>query len=142
MDGHAGIAYSRAGAVSPWQVRDIDGQARQARIQPQVSLDDVQAIAAAAIEGFGLAWMPSWLLSRYEKTGELVVVMNSCGMLPQDIHDHHQFTGLLVTRQQPAGQPRQPKPFDSRRGYRLHIVQAHLRLDVRLPHLAVDIPYL
>jgi DNA-binding transcriptional LysR family regulator len=86
MDGHAGIAYSRGGAMSPWQVRDIDGQARQARIQRQVSLDDVQAIAAAAIEGFGLAWLPSWLLSRHEKTGELVVVMNSCGMQPQDIH--------------------------------------------------------
>ncbi|SAL57318.1 LysR family transcriptional regulator [Caballeronia udeis] len=38
MDGHAGIAYSRAGALSPWQVRDVDGQVRQARIQPQVSL--------------------------------------------------------------------------------------------------------
>jgi DNA-binding transcriptional LysR family regulator len=86
LDGHAGIAYSRAGALSPWQVRDIDGQVRQVRIQRQVSLDDVQAIAAAAIEGFGLAWLPSWLRSRYEKTGELVVVMNSCGMLPQDIH--------------------------------------------------------
>ncbi|MFT4510199.1 LysR family transcriptional regulator [Caballeronia sp. 15711] len=86
MDGHAGIAYSRAGATSPWQLRDIDGQVRQVNIRRQVSLDDVQAIAAAAIEGFGLAWLPSWLLSRYEKTGELVTVMDNCGTQPQDIH--------------------------------------------------------
>lgn len=86
LDGHLGIAYSRAGTVSPWEIQDEHGDLLRIRIQTQLSLDDVQAIAGAAIEGFGLAWLPGWLLARYVKKGELVTVMDSCRIQPQEIH--------------------------------------------------------
>lgn len=86
IEAHAAIGYSRAGVVSPWHLRDDAGQTTPLRIQPQLSTDDVQMIAAAAIAGFGLARLPSWLLARYVKSGELVTVRGRCSLAPQDIH--------------------------------------------------------
>ncbi len=86
MRGHKGIAYSRAGLAQPWHVLDVDGKMRLAEVEQQLSLDDVQAIVLAAIAGFGLAWLPSWLLTRYVKTGELVAVMDRCFEPAQDIY--------------------------------------------------------
>jgi DNA-binding transcriptional LysR family regulator len=83
---HAGIAYSRGGVVSPWRVLDADGETRELRIAPQLSLDDIQAIAGAGIAGFGLVQLPCWLLTRYVETGELALVRERCGVRPQDIH--------------------------------------------------------
>lgn len=86
LDAHAGIAYSRGGVVAPWRVRDSDGGVRELRFEPQLSLDDVQAIAGAGIAGFGLVQLPCWLLMRYVETGELAVVLERCGVRPQEIH--------------------------------------------------------
>lgn len=86
LDGLGGIGYSRAGVLSPWRVLDADGNARQLRIEPQVSLDDIQAIAGAGVAGLGLVQLPCWLLTRYVVTGELAVVRERCGVRPQDIH--------------------------------------------------------
>ncbi|MEX3788040.1 MULTISPECIES: LysR family transcriptional regulator [Paraburkholderia] len=83
---HAGIAYSRAGVVSPWRVLDTDGVERELLIKPQLSLDDIQAIAGAGVAGLGLVQLPCWLLTRYVMTGELVAVRERCGVRPQDIH--------------------------------------------------------
>ena len=86
FEGHAGIAYSRAGVPSPWRVRDADGNAQELRITPQLSLDDIQAIAGAGIAGLGLVQLPCWLLARYVATGELAVVRERCCVRPWDIH--------------------------------------------------------
>lgn len=83
---HVGIAYSRAGVVSPWRVLDTDGVERELLIKPQLSLDDIQAIAGAGVAGLGLVQLPCWLLTRYVATGELVAVRERCGVRPQDIH--------------------------------------------------------
>lgn len=83
---HSAISYSVAGVTSPWDLRDDEGRARRIDIEPQLSMDDLQAIAAAAVAGFGLARMPSWLLARHVKNGELVVVKGRCNLPPQDIH--------------------------------------------------------
>lgn len=86
IDGHEAIVYSRAGVVAPWQVHHEDGQKHELRIVPRLSLDDVQAIAGAAVAGFGLAQLPCWLLARFERTGELVEVRGREGLPTQDIH--------------------------------------------------------
>ena len=95
LDEHIGIAYSRAGAISRWQILGDDGRTRDVAIQSQLSMDDVQAIAGAAIAGFGLARLPSWLLARHIKTGELVAVKGRCGLRPQDIHAVWQKTRYM-----------------------------------------------
>ena len=86
LEEHAGIAHSCAGVVSPWRVLDTDGNVRELRIKPQLSLDDVQAITDVGIAGFGLVHIPCWLLVRYVRSGELAVVRQRCGVRPQDIH--------------------------------------------------------
>lgn len=86
LDGHTVIAYARAGVAAPWDLREASGQTRRIDIRPQLSMDDVQAIAAAAIAGFGLARLPSWLLARYVESGELVMVKGRCSLPAQDIH--------------------------------------------------------
>lgn len=86
FEGHAGIAYSRAGVLSPWRVRDSDGDERELLIEPQLSLDDIQAIAGAGIAGLGLVELPCWLMKRYVATGELAVVRERCGVRQREIH--------------------------------------------------------
>lgn len=86
FEGHAGIVYSRAGVMSPWRVLGADGVERELQIKPQLSLDDIQAIAGAGVAGLGLVQLPCWLLTRYVATGELAVVRERCGVRPQAIH--------------------------------------------------------
>ncbi|NPT44016.1 LysR family transcriptional regulator [Paraburkholderia sp. 1N] len=86
LRGHTIIAYMRAGAAQPWDVVDVDGQIRRAQVEPQLGFDDMQGIVDAAIAGFGLAWLPSWLLARYAATGQLVSVMENCFRPSQEIH--------------------------------------------------------
>jgi DNA-binding transcriptional LysR family regulator len=86
LRGHTIIAYTRAGVPQPWDVVDVDGQIRRAQVEPQLGFDDVQGIVDAAIAGFGLAWLPCWLLTRYVQTGQLVAVMENCFRPLQEIH--------------------------------------------------------
>ncbi|GAB2919834.1 LysR family transcriptional regulator [Paraburkholderia jirisanensis] len=84
--GHVGIAYSRAGVVSPWRVLDTHGVECELPIVSQVSLDDIQAIAGAGVAGLGLVQLPCWLLTRFVAAGQLASVRERCGVRPQDIH--------------------------------------------------------
>ncbi|RKP53647.1 LysR family transcriptional regulator [Pararobbsia silviterrae] len=86
LDDHVAIAYSRAGAIAPWDVPDSSGKPQPIRIRSQVSMDDIQAIAAAAIDGHGLAWLPCWLLTRYVKSGALVPVLNRYRVRSQNVY--------------------------------------------------------
>ncbi|MDN6858757.1 LysR family transcriptional regulator [Pseudomonas sp. CAN2814] len=86
LAGHSAISYSVAGVTSPWDLREDDGRAKRIDIDPQLSMDDLQAITAAAVAGFGLARLPSWLLARYVKLGELVTVTGRCNLPPLEIH--------------------------------------------------------
>ncbi|MBN3788253.1 LysR family transcriptional regulator [Burkholderia sp. Ac-20353] len=83
---HRTIAYSRAGVPHPWDLRAPDGTPTRIDLQHQLSFDDVQAIAAAAVSGFGIAWLPSWLLAHHVRRGELAVVMDRCFVETGDIH--------------------------------------------------------
>ncbi|WZB73123.1 LysR substrate-binding domain-containing protein [Achromobacter xylosoxidans] len=49
-------------------------------------LDDLQAIADAAIAGAGLAWLPCWMLARYVGTGELEVLMHGDQLAAHEVH--------------------------------------------------------
>lgn len=86
MHGLEGIVYARGGALAQWDFLDDEGQPMRVNINPHLSMDDVQAIAAAAIAGFGLARLPSWLLARYVKSGELALVKGCCSLPPLEIN--------------------------------------------------------
>lgn len=49
-------------------------------------LDDLQAVADAAIAGVGLAWLPSWLIAHYVLRGQLQAVLPGHREQPMPIH--------------------------------------------------------
>jgi len=49
-------------------------------------MDDLQAVADAAIAGVGLAWLPSWLIAHYVLRGQLEAVLPSYREQPAPIH--------------------------------------------------------
>lgn len=88
---HIGIAYSSGGNVAPWWGAQgpmgPDGVVKPvAPMRSQISMDDIQAIAAAAIDGYGLAWLPCWLLTRFAQSGALVPVLDRYRARSQEIY--------------------------------------------------------
>ncbi|MGL6514613.1 LysR family transcriptional regulator [Aeromonas hydrophila] len=73
---HEGIAYLRQGRVLAWQWQ-LDGQWQSVRPTGRLQLDDLHAITQAAIAGFGLAWLPSWLACPHLERGDLREVLGS-----------------------------------------------------------------
>jgi DNA-binding transcriptional LysR family regulator len=51
-----------------------------------VRFDDVQAIADAALAGFGIARLPRWLIAPRLESGELVLLMENSEVETSDIH--------------------------------------------------------
>jgi DNA-binding transcriptional LysR family regulator len=71
---HDGLAYMRQGRIHDWQVL-VDGQVKPVRPNARLQMDDLRAIADAAIVGFGIAWLPSWLARKHLDSGELREVL-------------------------------------------------------------------
>ena len=49
-------------------------------------MDDLQAVADAAVAGVGLAWLPSWLIAHYVLRGQLEPVLPGYREQPSPIH--------------------------------------------------------
>ncbi|CAI1157766.1 D-malate degradation protein R [Serratia entomophila] len=69
---HAAVTYSRAGVVRSWQLLEPDGTLREVMPSRRLQMDDLQAIADAATAGFGITWLPCWLVREQLLKGELV----------------------------------------------------------------------
>lgn len=70
---HRGIAYR-------------SNTAQCSRLASPLIVDDLQAVADAAIAGVGLAWLPSWLIAHYALRGQLQAVLPSYREQPAPIH--------------------------------------------------------
>ncbi|MBC6623393.1 LysR family transcriptional regulator [Pseudomonas sp.] len=70
---HRGIAYR-------------SNTAQRSRLASPLIVDDLQAVADAAIAGVGLAWLPSWLIAHYALRGQLQAVLPSYREQPAPIH--------------------------------------------------------
>ncbi|CAI8802234.1 DNA-binding transcriptional LysR family regulator [Pseudomonas poae] len=73
LAGHRGIAY-----------RSTTSQRNP--VASPLMMDDLQAVADAAIAGVGLAWLPSWLIAHYVLRGQLVAVLPGYREQPAPIH--------------------------------------------------------
>ncbi|MFD1981173.1 LysR family transcriptional regulator [Mesorhizobium newzealandense] len=73
---HHAIVYRRLGQiVQPWLFAR-EGQAAQEIVPAgRLRLDDLDAIADAAVEGMGLAWLPYWLVRERIQAGALVALL-------------------------------------------------------------------
>jgi len=84
---HQAIVYRRLGqVVQPWLFAR-EGQATQ-EIMPggRLRLDDLDAIADAAVEGMGLAWLPWWLVRERIRAGALAALLPD---QPRYLYDCH-----------------------------------------------------
>ncbi|MER8977760.1 MULTISPECIES: LysR family transcriptional regulator [unclassified Mesorhizobium] len=84
---HQAIVYRRLGqVVQPWLFAR-EGQSVQ-EITPtgRLRLDDLDAIADAAVESMGLAWLPWWLVRERIEAGALVALLPD---QPRYLYDCH-----------------------------------------------------
>lgn len=86
LERHDAVVYRRAGAVRPWLFPREDGPPAEMMPRHRLRLDDLEAIADAAVLGMGLAWLPSWLVRERLKAGGLVELLSAEGRLPYDVH--------------------------------------------------------
>jgi DNA-binding transcriptional LysR family regulator len=72
---HPAIVYRRSVRISPW-LFPREG-ARPIEFVPagRLRLDDLDAIADAAVAGMGLAWLPAWLVRDRIASGALVALL-------------------------------------------------------------------
>ncbi|WP_078201528.1 LysR substrate-binding domain-containing protein [Cupriavidus necator] len=79
---HQGILYRRSGQIRPWIFPRPDQQALALTPPNRLRLDDLDAIADAAVQGMGLAWLPYWLVRERIQAGTLVQLFpNQAGFL-------------------------------------------------------------
>jgi DNA-binding transcriptional LysR family regulator len=95
---HTGIVYSRPGYDESWRIRDKKGQIHELRVNSRLRLDDLLAIADAAISGAGLAWLPFWLIAPHVKQGALELIMDSRHVLAAEVHAIWPQTRYLPTK--------------------------------------------
>lgn len=86
LAGHTGIVYHRPWGDTPWYMADEQGQTQAVRVASRVRLDDLDAIAGAALAGVGLAWLPCWLIGEHVRSGRLVMVFDDAQVRSTPVH--------------------------------------------------------
>jgi DNA-binding transcriptional LysR family regulator len=72
---HDGVVYCRAGAVKPWLFPQERSENLEIVPPNRLRFDDLSAIADAAVDGHGIAWLPCWLIRDRVHEGKLVPVL-------------------------------------------------------------------
>ncbi|VXC71157.1 LysR family transcriptional regulator [Enterobacterales bacterium 8AC] len=75
LSDHPAIGYTRGGILQSWKVQNEQGRSVDFHPVPFFSTDDFEAIAAAVINGLGVAWLPDWLVSREIERGEIQEIL-------------------------------------------------------------------
>ncbi|WP_341675505.1 LysR family transcriptional regulator [Niveibacterium sp. SC-1] len=68
---HQCIVYSRTGTPQPWGLTDEDGAPIELDVPQRLCMDDLEAMAEAAVAGFGVVRLPHWLAHDYVADGRL-----------------------------------------------------------------------
>ena len=84
--GHVGIVYAGRGPESPWLAMAPDGRLQELPVQRWLRLDDVEAIADAALAGLGLARLPRWLAAPHVVAGALQWIWDGPHRHPIEVH--------------------------------------------------------
>lgn len=75
LEGHEAIIYRRSGRIRPWLFPRPNQPLLEVTPLNRLRLDDLDAIADAALAGIGLAWLPSWLVRERLQSGALVQLL-------------------------------------------------------------------
>jgi len=71
---HDTLLYWRADHGQAWQLPDASGKLIDVSVPSRLRFDDLEAIANAAVDGMGLAWVPHWLIRDELHAGSLVAL--------------------------------------------------------------------
>lgn len=83
-----GFRNRRTGLVDPWRFREsmqADSTAMRWNPDPVLILDDANAVRAAAVEGVGVIWSPSWLVANDIRDGRLQQVLGELATTTMDM---------------------------------------------------------
>ena len=83
---HQAIIYRGSGRVRPWLFPRESRPPREIMPSGRLRLDDLEAIADAAAQGMGLAWLPYWLVRERLDRGTLVNLFSN---QPQFLYECH-----------------------------------------------------
>ncbi|WP_224369008.1 LysR substrate-binding domain-containing protein [Hyalangium versicolor] len=72
---HEAVVYGRAGKIRSWLFPDGHGGVRSPRLSTRIRMDDLEAVADAAVAGRGISWLPCWLISERVRSGALVLLL-------------------------------------------------------------------
>ncbi len=72
---HDAVLYWRADLHRTWLFPNSDNPTVEIVPPARIRLDDLEAIADAAVTGAGLAWLPCWLIRGRVRKGELACVL-------------------------------------------------------------------
>jgi DNA-binding transcriptional LysR family regulator len=86
LGAHQAIMFARSGHAQPWRFPQADGGFAEFMPRNRCRFDDLSALADAAVDGAGLAWLPHWLVRRQLAGGSLVRVLAD---QPPLIYDHY-----------------------------------------------------
>lgn len=74
---HEVINYINAGVPHRWVIPEDNGKKLEFVPKSRLLMDELQAIANAALSGFGIALLPGWLIGEELQTGKLVRVLSN-----------------------------------------------------------------
>ncbi len=83
---HKAIIYARSARFRPWLFPCGDAPPLEVRPNSRLRLDDLDAIADAAVADMGLAWLPYWLIRDRVQAGTLEVLLPE---QPEFLYDCH-----------------------------------------------------
>lgn len=90
LEQHPAIVYERGGVEGSqrtgWLLHSGEGELRQVQPKARLRFDDVEAIADAAAQGLGLAYLPCWILHAYVDAGALQILMGGETTRGSEVH--------------------------------------------------------
>ncbi|MGX1164146.1 DNA-binding transcriptional LysR family regulator [Bradyrhizobium sp. USDA 372] len=87
LPSHDCLPYARRGGrAEPWRFATKDGAVIEFAVGGRIRLDDLEAVAEAAVDGAGIACLPTWLVDSRLQSGQLVRVLNDHRALGNSVY--------------------------------------------------------
>ncbi|PTQ12714.1 LysR family transcriptional regulator [Sphingomonas oleivorans] len=84
---HDCLPYAyRGGRVEPWRLTGPDGRLEEIQPRSRIRLNDLDAIAEAAMAGAGLACLPCWLVADRVRAGDLAILFGKYRATGSEVH--------------------------------------------------------
>lgn len=69
---HRCLVYKLHVSMAEWVIRDEAGQVHSVKVRGPLTANNAEALHAAALDGLGIALLPTWTVGRHVRAGELV----------------------------------------------------------------------